>query len=216
VRRKPSPAGRYPRPFLRWLTAILKQEPWIDSKDLDDRIQETRRVAVAHGCHVVTDQRRHWRESAYRFDYEGKGPTILAGSAGNPNYVCTAILHELGHHLLHVDRRHPRNPIEGERAAWRIAGEIARKHRLPLVASIRRKALYSYRLAELLHESGGSKRRNRRRAPKSWDMQRSQRSRAVSAAKGLDPMGKKGKRHAKRTIKRATSKAERRRPIPDD
>jgi hypothetical protein len=218
VRRKLSVPGRVPRPFLKWLLGIFKQEPWKDSKDLDERIQETRKVVDAHNCGIVTDAGRHWRESVYLYpeDFETNDPMILVGSAGNPSYVCTVILHELGHHVLRSGRRHPRDVLAAEKAAWRVAGEIARKHRLPFVASIRRQALYSYRLAVLLDETRGSKRRNRRRLPKSWKMSLSQRSRAVSAAKRFDPMGKKGKRHVKRTIKRATSKAERRRPIPDD
>jgi hypothetical protein len=69
----------------------------------------------------------------------------------------------------------------------------------------------------LLLETSGSKRRTRRRPlPKSWQLEESARTKLISVGFGFDSMGKKGRRHAKRFIKRATAKAERRKPIPTD
>ena len=47
VRRKLSAPGRVPRPVFKWLVGIFKQEPWKDSKDLEEHIQETRKVVEA-------------------------------------------------------------------------------------------------------------------------------------------------------------------------
>jgi len=204
-----------PRPFERWIDALIRQDIWKDDPTLRaEWLDVLRRIARQHECRLTVDTARHWRESIYVSSYRSKGPTILAGVAGNPKYGCTAIVHELGHHLLLRGRRHPRDLVRGEEAAWEIAGQLARNHDLPFVSHIKRQALYSYRLGVLLWEAEGSKRRARRRpTPKSWQLEDSKRSALISRGFGLYAVGKKGKRHAKRFIKRATAKAERREPI---
>jgi hypothetical protein len=207
--------GTVPRPFEKWLDALIRQDIWKDDPTLRaEWLDVLRQLAREHECRLVVDSARHWQESVYAGNHRKKGPTILAGAARNKKYGCTAILHELGHHLLQSGKRHPRDAIKGEEAAWKIACQLAREHGLPFVPGIKRRALYSYRLGELLLETAGSKRATRRRSPpKSWQLEDSMRSTLISRGFGFYSMGKRGKRHAKRFIKHATAKAERRKPI---
>lgn len=192
---------------------LRKNDPALQAEWLDI----LRQLAREHECRLIVDSARHWQESIYFLDYRKKGPTILAGAARNKKYGCTAILHELGHHILRSEKRHPRDVIEGEDAAWKIACQLARGHALPFFPDIKRGALFSYRLGALLLETTGSRRTTRRRPPpKSWRLEDSARSALISRGFGFYSMGKKGKRHAKRFIKHATAKAERRKPIPSE
>jgi hypothetical protein len=204
-----------PRPFERWVDALIREDIWKDDRTFRaEWLDVLRQTVLQHECRLTVDTARHWRESIYVRNYRRKGPIILAGVAGNPKYGCTAIVHELGHHVLERGKRHPRDMVGGEEAAWEIAGQLARNHRLPFVPHIKRQALYSYRLEALLWEAQGSKRRTRRRlTPKSWRLEDSRRSALISRGFGLYAVGKKGKRYAKRFIKRATAKAERRKPV---
>ncbi len=204
-----------PRPFEKWLDGLIHQDIWKDDPTLQaEWLDVLRKLAREHECRLLVDSARHWQESIYFENYRKKGPTILAGVARNKKYGCTAILHELGHHILQSQKRHPRDAIRGEDAAWEIACQLAREHDLPFVPDIKRRALYSYRLWALLLETAGSKRTTRRRPlPKSWQLEESMRSALISRGFGFYSMGKKGRRHAKRFIKHATAKAERRKPI---
>ena len=97
-----------------------------------------------------------------------------------------------------------------------MAARIAEQERLPLVSSIRRKGLYSYRRAELLRATAGSKKRaGGGPLPKTGKLTRSRRSAPVSVPPDAFPIGKKGRRKTKRDVKRATAKAERRRGKQD-
>jgi hypothetical protein len=217
-RRRSRLPGTVPRPFEKWLDALIREDIWKDDPALQvEWLDVLRQLAHEYECRLIVDSARHWRESVYVWDYRKKGPTILAGAARNRKYGCTAILHELGHHILKSGKRHPRDEIEGENAAWEIACLLAREHSLPFVPHIKRQALYSYRLGALLSETTGSRRTARRRPlPKSWQLEDSARSALISRGFGFYSMGKKGRRHAKRFIKRATAKAERRKPIPTE
>jgi len=210
------PKGRILRPFEKWLLNLFTTDIWVDSREGGPWLAKLREIASAHGCRLICDRMRHYRESIYLRDYKNGGPTILAGGASSDGECCTAILHELGHHILHVKHHHPGDPEEGEKAAWRVAQKIAREHRLPCDPKVKSSALYSYRYREILLRTAGSKRKTRQRPqPHSWVLENSRRSSAASANIGLFSTGKKGKRHAKRFIKKKTAKAERRRPLRD-
>jgi hypothetical protein len=149
----------------------------------------------------------------YIENYRDHGPAVLVGGYGDQLDVCTALLHELGHHLLVVRKQHSSRTIPGEMAAWGAAHELAAQNRLPFNPRVRRTALYTYRYAQHLATVAGSKKRNRRRPdPHSWRLERSKRSAAISTGYGLFSLGKKGKRQAKKFIKRSTIHSERRRP----
>ena len=211
------PRGRVLRPFEKWLLNILSTDIWVDSRQGGPWLLKLHDLASSHGCRLVCDQMHHWRESVYLPDYKRRGPTILAGGAASDPQCSSVILHELGHHILRKQKRHPGRTIEGEEAAWRIAQDLAREFRLPLEARIKRTALYSYRYRRLCDLTAGSKRKNPvRPKPRSWVLESSMRSSAASASCNLYSTGKRGKRYAKRYIKKATAKAERRRPVADD
>ena len=202
-----------PRPLEKWITNLLWEKKW-DNVDADiDWLKRLRRLAGESGCRIRFDPDWHWKESRY-CPGRADGATILAGGAGNPKYGCTSILHELGHHILHAESRHPGDMLKAEKAAWEIALDMARKHRLPFVPHIKKQALHSYRLGIMLEASTGSKRRARRRAaPKSWQLEDSRRSRTISTGYGLYSLGKKGRRYAKKFIKKATARTERRKLV---
>ena len=211
------PKGRVLRPFEKWLLNILSTDIWVDSRQGGPWLGKLHEIAAAHGCTLICDRMHHWKESVFFPDYRDRGPTILAGGAARDDHCSTVILHELGHHILLQQKRHPTGAVEGEEAAWRIAQDLARAHRLPLESKLRRSALYSYRYRRLLDLTAGSRRKNRvRPEPRSWVLEASRRSSRASATRGLYSTGKRGKRHAKRFIKKATVRAERRRPIAND
>ena len=208
------PVSHVPRPVERWLYARLYPQKWRDSRPRIDWLIRGRQVAKELGCRVVYDPRLHWRESRYVRDYNDHGPAALVGGAGDPLDACAALLHELGHHLL-LERNHDsKRKLPNEEVAWQIAHELAARHRLPLNPRIRRVALASYRYTELSTWVPGSKTRNRRRPePRSWRLEESRRSAEISTGFGIQSIGKKGKRHAKRHVKRLTARAQRRKPI---
>ncbi len=206
------PESRVPRPFEKWLYDLLHQVKWSDRRPRIPWLIVARQVAKENGCRIVFDTSRRWEESMYIFDYHHHGPAVLVGGAGEPVDVCSALLHELGHHLLSHRRQHSTRTLRGEIAAWQVAHELAGKYRLPLNAKIRRTALYTYRYAQQLEEVSGSKARTRvRPAPHSWQLEESRRSATISKGYGTFSTGKKGKLHAKRFIKRSTTRTERRR-----
>ena len=209
---------RIPRPFDKWLISILDPLDWTDTNDADapQWVRRFRVLAAEIGCRLIYDPKHHWRESLFCSAAADGKTYILIGGAGKDNYCCTAALHELGHAILHARRNHPSEDIPGEEEAWRIATQIAERERLPLVASIRRKGLYSYRRARLLKASAGSKHRTKRRPlPKTGKLARSRRSSSVSLPSDAFPIGKKGRRKTKRDIKRMAAKSERRRGKDD-
>jgi len=192
--------------------SLFVEDEWKDSPADFPWLITLRRVTEEHGCQIIFDISRHWQESIYFADYGKKGPTILGGGLTNPKYSCTAILHELGHHILKSGKRHPRDLLRGEEEAWKIAQRIALEHRLPFVSKIKRQGLYSYRYRLFYQDAPGSKQKYRRRPlPKSWQLENSKRTAEAGVTVGFSSMGKKGRRHAKRHIKRATSKAQRKR-----
>jgi hypothetical protein len=196
---------------------VFSTDIWVDSRRGGPWLTELHNIASSTDCKLICDQMHHWRESVYVSDYKKKGPTILAGGAANDLECSTAILHELGHHILCQQNRHPHALIDGEKAAWNIAQDIARQNRLPFDPRTKRTALYSYRYRQLSEFTAGSKRKNKiRPAPKSWLLEGSRRSSVASAGCGVYSLGKRGKRHAKREIKKATARAERRIPATDE
>ncbi|MFC1661236.1 hypothetical protein ACFL3S_07250 [Gemmatimonadota bacterium] len=209
---------RIPRPFDQWLISIFAPLDWVDTDDAEAPVwvRRVRKLAQEIECRVIFDTRRHWRESVCVYSAAEERRYILAGGAGKENYCCTALLHELGHALLRARHNHPSEDMPGEEEAWRLAAQIAQEERLPLVASIRRQGLYSYRRAELLRATAGSKQRTRRPPlPKTGKLTSSRRSGPVTVPPDAYPIGKKGRRKTKRDVKRATSKAERRKGKED-
>ncbi len=191
---------------------------WEDSDPPFEWLATCRRLAQRHGCVLILDVRHHWKESWYAedwcIDYKKRieGPTLLVGGAGDPNCVCSALLHELGHHILKSKKRHPSAEMDGEEEAWKIAQDLAREHNLPLVARARRLGLSSHRLYFRDHENRGSKKKaGRRPIPGSWALGQSKRAAQVPVPKDSKPLGKKGRRLTKKILKRLTHKAERRR-----
>lgn len=206
------PDSRVPRPFDKWLYEILKGPRWRNHRLPIPWLAVARGIGDEHGCRIVCDTSRHWMESVYVRCYRKRGPAVLLGAVGDPLDVCSALLHELGHHILVVRDQHSSRTLAGETAAWGVAHELAAKYRLPLNPKVRRTALYSYRYAQHLATVQGSKARTRRRpAPHSWRLETSKRSAAISTGPGLFSTGKKGKREAKKFIKKSTVRAERRR-----
>ena len=208
---------RIPRSFDLWLESIFAPLDWVDTDDsiAPVWIPRLRKRACDVGCTVIYDLRRHWRESAFVSCAADGKSYILAGGAGKENYCCTVLLHELGHAVLVARHNDPSHVFEREEEAWRVASRIAGEERLPLVASIRRKGLYSYRRGLLLHEQRGSKRNaNSMPLPKTGKLIKSRRSQVVSLPPDVSPIGKRGRRKTKSDIKRATAKAERRRSKP--
>lgn len=101
--------------------------------------------------------------------------------------------------------------VANEEAAWLGAIKLAAKHRLPLLSTIRRQALYSYRYCRLLDSRDGSNRQNK--PYKRTNIDRTKGSLNTSKAKQdmqMRPMGKKGKRKYKKETKRRTARYERR------
>ena len=211
------PPTHAPRPFELWISDLIHGVRWKDSRPRIEWLITARTVAKEHGCRVVYDLSRDWTESVYITNYNGHGPVVCVGAVGSPIDVCSAFLHELGHHLLRIQDQHPKRTLPGELAAWEKANELAALYRLPLNARIRRTALYTYRYAQELEAAAGSKSRNRRRPqPHSWRLEDSRRSAAISTGVGLYSIGNKGKRHAKKFIKSSTVRAERRKPVEVD
>jgi hypothetical protein len=215
--RKGTARNRFPHPMVRWVSSLFDDRAWTDTDADLDWLRRLRQVAAEKGCRLVFDTHRKWNESVYRGNHQGKGPTILAGGGGNEKFCCTMILHELGHHVLLSRHHHPADPLEGEKSAWKIAMAIAQEHQLPFVPQIRRQCLYSYRRAAVCQQTKGSKRRQKRRPlPKSWRLGLSRRAGAVGYRLSHESYGKKGKRHAKKFLKRTTSKVERKRRIEQE
>ena len=220
---------RVPKPIEKWLTEIgvIATGAWQDADADHSWLPIARKIAAEQGCNLFFDPNHHWQESHYVSDAtnsrgERLDHIIAVGGGGLPNYCCTAFLHEFGHYLLILRGQNTNDLNECEEAAWRIAQEVAREHRLPCVANIRRTALYSYRYGRLYQAKAGSTKRTRRRPkPKSVQLTESKRSAAVSSAPNADepykpPLGKKGKRMNKKFIKRSTAKAERKAPLSDE
>lgn len=211
------PKGRVLRPFDKWLLNIFTSDRWVDSREGGEWLKTLHELAAARGCRLICDSMYHWRESVYIVDYRKKGPAILAGGAGTDTQISTVILHELGHHILESEHRHPEGNIAGEEAAWHAAQQLALEHRLPLEPRVKRTALYSYRYRKVCELTAGSKRKNKiRPLPKSWQLEGSRRTSEASAKPRQYSLGKRGRRHAKRHIKKTTARAERRRPVSDD
>jgi hypothetical protein len=205
-----------PRWWHYWLNDLLHPVPWKNAGNPWDWLQKLRALAKSYDCRLIFDPRHHWKESRYCRNRDERSPTILAGGAGDRRFVCAAILHELGHHILVIRHQHPAEALKGELAAWDVAHSLAEEHHLPLLGRPRRIALRSYREGIESERTAGSKRKNRRRQqPRSWRLEDSRRSAQVSNGGGLYAMGKKGKRHAKRYLKKATTRAERR-PQPEE
>jgi hypothetical protein len=212
-----APRGRAPRPYDDWILSLIIPETWRNSRPDLAWLIFARKLAKEHGCRVVFDVARRWSESQYAPDYRGHGPAVLIGGVGEGHASCTAFLHELGHHVLRRRGQEPRGTIEREVAAWVIAQELAAQHRLPLDPRYRRLGLRSHRLAQEFAATNGSKARTRKpKKPGSWRLEESRRSAGISVGLGFHSQGKKGKRHAKRFVKDATSRAERRKPVPED
>lgn len=213
-RRKKSPIGhgrRVPRPIEKWLAALLGGD-WTD-KPGPEWVGEARKISKLYGCQFVYDSRRRWQESAYISSDESTGlATIFLGGAGATRLIgLSAFSHELSHHILLLRGQEPSDLIECEERTWEIANELADNHKLPICPKTRRNALYSYRHWQLLVESRGSKRQTRQQKPPKADrLLESKRGSGVSRPIANSPIGKKGKRMAKKSIKKATNKAERR------
>lgn len=206
------PNTRVPRSYDKWIRELLYPSTWSDSCGSDvPWLALGRQIADKHGCSLVYDTSRHWKESMYFPSSADHGPVVCVGGTGDHIDSCSAFLHELGHHMLYVRAQHSTRTLAAEEAAWRVAHELALEHRLPLNPGVRRTALYSYRYAQQLAASSGSRGRTRKRpAPRSWRLETSRRSANASTRYGIESIGKKGRRHTKRYIKRATARKERR------
>jgi hypothetical protein len=190
---------------------MLHGPKWRDRRPRIPWLITARQIGKEHACRIVFDTSRRWEESAYLPNYRDHGPAVLAGGAGEPIDVCTSLLHELGHHLIAIRQQASTHRLTSEAAAWKAAHQLAARYRLPLNPRVRRTALYSYRYGQILAEVAGSKARTRRRpSPPSWRLEQSRRSADLPTCREIEPIGKKGKRHTKRFIKRATARAERR------
>jgi hypothetical protein len=190
---------------------------WRHSDPAASWFPAAQRLVAGWGCRLRVDPRWHWRESVYIADFQDRGPCILVGGSGRSAYVCTALLHELGHHVVAVRGQTRADIVANEEAAWRVAIALAAEHRLPLVATLRRQALYSYRYALLHAETQGSKHNSRRR--KRTTVDRLHASAKTSRAKRTDqfrPLGKKGKRKYKKEVKSRTARYERRNARTDE
>lgn len=195
--RGPQPR-RIPRPFEKWLTSLFLEKEWKDSLADFPWLETVRQIANEYGCQIIFDVSHHWRESFFAQNFRRKGPMILAGGAGSSKHSCTSILHELGHLILHSKKHHPKDVMRGGEEAWQIAQRLALEHRLPLVSSIRRQALYSYRYHLVYQHAPGSKRKHRRRPPpKSWQLEGSKRTSKACARGEFYSTGKKAERRQK-------------------
>lgn len=207
-----------PRPWQKWLEAVFVEKSWRNRSPQHDWFHKVRGLATSHGCNIKHDPKWHWSESMYMKNYKDLGPHILAGGRGRASYVSTAILHELGHHILHIQKLKPAEYLAEEAAAWKVACRLAADHQLPFVAHIRRQALYSYRYRKLCEDTAGSRRKNKRPARMTVDrIQNSKQSSKAGGSYQLLPVGKKGKRLFKREQKRRAARHERRnRRLSDD
>ncbi len=191
---------------------------WDDSNPPFPWLPTCRRLAEQYGCALILDVKHSWDESWYSrdwpIDYKNRieGPTLLVGGAGDPNFVCSALLHELGHHILVTQHRNPKAILDQEEEAWKIAQDLAREHRLPLVARARRLGLSSHRFFFQRHMNRGSRKNARKRPlPGSWTLAQSKQAALAPIPKEPKPLGKKGRRMTKKLLKRLAHKAERRR-----
>jgi len=209
--------NRVPRPFERWLSQIFYV--W-EHKDIKaDWYEKVKQLANEYGCKLIVDPNQHWIRSFYTPGWDEEkakfcedNPTILAGGKGRSAYVCTVILHELGHRILDSQNQiSPYDYMAEEEEAWIIAQKIASENALPLVSKMKRKALYSYKYRQQLEEFPGSKRKSKRPAKKNIDnLLRSKRTSKMSTPLQEYPLGKKGKRKVKKELKKITHRSERR------
>lgn len=205
--------GRFvPRPEMKHFSGLFEQIILGEWKDYDEDypwLKKLRRIAGEYGCRIVFDKRRTF-DVSFHSDENKYCPVLYIGGQGEEKEVCTVILHELAHHYLFKKSISPRDYIKREKLAWKTAAKIASENRLPFDRRCYKAGLHSYKRGLLLLETTGSKHKRRRRPePKSWKLEKSKRSEAITFKEQLS-IGKKGKRYAKKFIKRATSKAERR------
>jgi hypothetical protein len=213
---------RAPKPLEMWITSAFA--PWHRHSACGhpEWLSVLQQIARDTGCEIVFDPAHHWRESRYCPGDDRRRPVILVGGAGNPKHCCTALLHELGHHLLLKAHHAPKGLLDTEEAAWRLAQDLALQYRLPILDKTRRESLYTHKYALLQQANIGSKRKRRRRpTPKSLELTNTKRSAAVPKAHDVDvlptfPAGKKGRKFAKKFLERTVAKAERRKNISEE
>jgi len=197
-----------PRPIDKWLTAIFTEKSWRNRNRHELWFKKVKELVTDWGCVLRHDPRWHWRESVYVSDYEERGPHILVGGGGSPAYVCTAILHELGHRIAHAQGQMPNDVLANEEVAWQHVIRLSQEHQLPFASSLKREALYSYRYARLRAENSGSKRQNRRTTR--YTTERIGESKRTKLRSQI-PLGKKGRKKYKKEQKQRSNRTERRR-----
>jgi len=98
-----------------------------------------------------------------------------------------------------------------------VAHEIALEHGLPVLPEIRKLGLHTYRRHDELASRPGTKGKTRLpKLPRCWSMESSRPSAITAGGKGSAPLGKKGKRHLKRSLKRKAARARRRASHTED
>lgn len=206
-----SDGSHVPNPWDKWLASLFTERQWVNVARPARWFERFVKLARESGCQVIHDERRHWKEGIYIRNYHKRGPHILIGGRGAEAAVCSAALHELGHHVLCRNGSESPDYLEIEEKAWKIAHELALKHRLPILANIRRRALYSYRYHSMLLTNCGSKKRTRQPALTTSDRIAGSRqtSQAWQSCKEL-PVGKKGRRFFKKDFKQRAARMARR------
>ncbi len=215
--------NRVPRPLDKWFFQMWLSSLW-EHQDLKvDWFPNIVELAKEYGCELVVDPLHHWKESVYISDKasisDGRKATILAGAKGNPNYVCTVILHEIGHRIVDLNNQIPKHDyLLREEEAWKEAQILASRNQLPCISEIKRQGLYSYRYRKQMEEYPGSKRKTKKPKKKNIDrLLSSKRTVSSSTSDHERPLGKKGKRKVKKELKKRTHKSERRKkPRIDD
>jgi len=211
-----SNSSHVPRPFEIWLTSLLYEKGWRNRNLKEEWFHVLKSLIIEHGCDLVHDPHWHWKESCYVSDWDSKGPHILVGGKGRTCYICTAALHELGHHLLCHQAHDPKDYLQREIAAWRLATGLAIEYQLPFVNKVRKIGLYSYRYRKQLELHPGSKAKTKRGIRTTVDrIAGSKRSSSTGKPNQRRPLGNKGKRCFKRESKRTTSRSERRKAKVD-
>lgn len=80
----PKSNGRdVPRPFLRWLIAVLVPKSWKNRNPRANWFPASKDLLKSWVCKLKIDPRWHCRESMYFAEYEEQGPYILVGGSGN-------------------------------------------------------------------------------------------------------------------------------------
>lgn len=209
------PGRRVPRAIDKWFASLFVTSEWHDTDDAQ-WVRDLRRIAQSEGCTVVFDLDHGYQESCLILRGRAGPRLILLGAAGGTKDDCiTAFLHELGHAVVYMRGQQSKDSVAAELAAWNAAQALAQEHGLPVLSENRRRALYTYRYADLLRGSRGSKGSTQTKRASHYErLLESKASAAISGGEEKPaeemPRGKKGKRLAKRAFKRRSARVRRR------